>query len=550
VIPDTDANWRTPAGLGWTVGNSIELLIDNETAWGRLAEDLVNASASIRVMLFMLDIPHVRLAFDRPLVGNKGAIGSVRLEELLLAAAERGADVTVLINDVQPSISPANTTRAVETYFRRNDPARTVRLARLTTPQASPIHAKVIIVDDRVAYLLGSVFLQEYYDGRRHHIDDARRGHVRWRSLVRLPVHDVSARIEGPALADLLATFRLHWQYACPDDASLPADTRPSGMGDPPPADTTVPLLVTRTLHGGRYTGLPKGETGVYESYLRALEVAKDFVYVENQYLTCVEIVDAIVAAMLREPALQLICLMNVRLGIPGYDEWQREAIERLLGGLGPEAHRAGLFTLWRREPGADPTSRPVLMPVYVHSKVGIIDDAWLTVGSANLDGLSLLAGEHELRWKWRSRMGRLIGLFGSGDPARARSTEVNVVCAAPPGELPPAAIGALRRDLWAEHLGFDVDDDAPGPMALSLRPDTGWLSPWRDRADSNLADLLRNQANADGLRILPYPVVRGRVPPSADRPAGYLRALGVSIGDFDVRSEFRSFSFSDGRWP
>src|SRR5207249_4867371 len=109
----------------------------------------------------------------------------------------------------------------------------------------------------------------------------------------------------------------------------------------------------------------------------RALEVAKDFVYVENQYLTCVEIVDAILAAMQREPALQLICLLNVRLGISGYDGWQREAIERLLAGLGPEAQRAGLFTLWKREAGADTTGRPVVMPVYVHSKVAIIDNAW-----------------------------------------------------------------------------------------------------------------------------------------------------------------------------
>lgn len=543
-------NGAYPGGLGWTVGNSIELLIDNEVAWGRLAEDLVDASASIRVMLFMLDIPHVRLAFDRPLVGNRGAIGSVRLEELLLAAAKRGADVTVLINDVQPSISPANTTRAVEAYFRRNDPARSIRLARLTTPQASPIHAKIIIVDDRVAYLLGSVFLQEYYDGRRHQIDDARRGHIHWRSLVRLPVHDVSARIEGPALGDLLATFRLHWQYTCPDAASSAADMRPNRTADPPPTDTTVSLQVTRTLHGGRYTGLSKGEKGVYESYLRAIESANDFVYVENQYLTCVEIIDAILAAMQREPALQLICLLNVRLGIPGYDGWQRAAIERLLAGLGPEAHRAGLFTLWRRAPGADSTGRPVLMPVYVHSKVAIIDNRWLTVGSANLDGLSLLAGEHALRWKWRSRVGRLIGLFGGGDPTLARSTEVNVVCAAAPGEPPPAVIDALRRDLWAEHWGHGVGSDAGEQMALPPRPDAGWLSLWRERADSNLADLQRNDSRADGLRILPYPLVHGRVPPSAERPAGYLRALGVSIGDFDVRSEFRSFSFAEGRWP
>ena len=77
---ESEAGRRTSAGLAGTVGNFVEFLIDNEIAWSRMAADLSGASASIRVMLFMLDIPHVRLAFDRTPVGNKGAIGSVRSE--------------------------------------------------------------------------------------------------------------------------------------------------------------------------------------------------------------------------------------------------------------------------------------------------------------------------------------------------------------------------------------------------------------------------------------------------------------------------------------
>jgi phosphatidylserine/phosphatidylglycerophosphate/cardiolipin synthase-like enzyme len=532
-----------------TSGNDIEFLIDNEAAWGRLADEIAAATTSVRAMLFMLDIPHVRLRFDRPLIGNPGPTGSVRLEELLLAAAQRGVDVTLLINDVQPAISPANTTRAVEAYFRRHDPRGEVRLARLRTPQAAPIHAKVFIIDGRVAYLIGSVFAQDYFDGRHHRIDDPRRGQLHWRSLVRSPVHDVSERIEGPAVADIAATFALHWSFVRPAD-QLPGDPPPGTLDSDPRRPAGVTVQVTRTLHGARYAGLPEGETGIFESYLRALETARDFIYLENQYFTCVELVDAIVAAMRRAPGLQLIALLNQSLGIPGYDRWQGEAIERLLSGLGGgAADRVGMFTLWTHEPGDGRDARPVVLRTYVHSKLAIIDDTWLTAGSANLDGLSLLAGEHALRWPLRSRLGRLVGLFGAGDPRLARSSEVNVTVAALPGEPAPAGIGRVRRDLWAEHLGYDFEPHAAADMSIPPRPASGWLSLWRGRADQNLAALRAGDPRATRARILPLPITDDRVPRGVDRPASYLRALGLPVDRIDLRREFRSFSFERGRW-
>src|SRR5262249_7072764 len=56
--------------------------------------------------------------------------------------------------------------------------------------------------------------------------------------------------------------------------------------------------------------------------------------------------------------------------------------------------------------------------PVYVHAKIGIVDDRWLTIGSANLN-------EHSL----------------------FNDTEVNLVVA------DADAATSLRKRLWAEHL-------------------------------------------------------------------------------------------------
>ena len=63
--------------------------------------------------------------------------------------------------------------------------------------------------------------------------------------------------------------------------------------------------------------------------------------------------------------------------------------------------------------------------PVYVHAKIGIVDDRWLTVGSANLN-------EHSL----------------------FNDTEVNVVV------RDPALVRAARLRLWAEHLEQAADGD------------------------------------------------------------------------------------------
>jgi phosphatidylserine/phosphatidylglycerophosphate/cardiolipin synthase-like enzyme len=60
---------------------------------------------------------------------------------------------------------------------------------------------------------------------------------------------------------------------------------------------------------------------------------------------------------------------------------------------------------------------------LYVHAKVGIVDDRWLTIGSANLNAHSLL-----------------------------NDTEMNVVTS--DAEL----VRATRLRLWAEHFEVDVE--------------------------------------------------------------------------------------------
>lgn len=516
-----------------TAGNEVEFLIDNEAAWGRLADAVGSARTSVRCMLFMLDLPHVRMGFGGPLEGRPAAPGSVRLEDRLLAAAANGAQVDVLLNHVQPNWSPANTTRPVERFFKRHSfkGHSGIRIRRFATPQAVPIHAKLFIVDDATAFTIGSIFAQEYFDGPAHLVDDPRRGHLRWRSSVLAPTHDVSARVTGPAAADLDAVFRLHWDHAGPADlpASKPPEPVPGGL----------PVQVTRTLHGDRFRGLPAGETGILESYREAFANARDLIYLENQYLTSVEVADALAAALRADDRLELIALLNNRPDIPGYPEWQREALERLYRKAGRANERIGVFTAWSHQ------GRSIIR-THIHSKVAVVDDAWATVGSANLDGLSQLASEHRARASGPVRLaGRLTGAFGPGDPAHARATEVNLSIADFDGTADPREqIADLRRRLWAEHLGLDPD----GPE-LRKRPDGGWLALWHERAEEKLRGLNEHPDRPVASRVLPFPHNGSRFPQKTQDSKVYLRALGIDTGSLDVRQRFRSFSFAAGAW-
>ena len=64
-------------------------------------------------------------------------------------------------------------------------------------------HEKTIVIDDRVAFVGGIDLTAENgdrFDSSEHHA----RAAVGW--------HDVSTRIEGPAVADVSAHFRMRWR--------------------------------------------------------------------------------------------------------------------------------------------------------------------------------------------------------------------------------------------------------------------------------------------------------------------------------------------------
>ena len=197
---------------------------------------------------------------------------------------------------------------------------------------------------------------------------------------------------------------------------------------------------------------MPEGEFSVFESYSRALRSAERLVYLENQFLWSPEIV-SILVDKLRDPPSDEFRVVAVLPARPndGADV-SRGAISALIhADDGNERFLA--CTLYAR-------TGPLRDLVYVHSKIGIVDDRWLTIGSANLNERSMF-----------------------------NDSEVNVVT------LDEALARRTRLGLWEEHLETSEVDGDPAVVVDEL---------WRPIATQQLAHLEPDGRAAHRLVMLP----------------------------------------------
>ena len=130
------------------------------------------------------------------------------------------------------------------------------------------------------------------------------------------------------------------------------------------------------------YRFAPRGEFTILEAYLRALRSAERFIYLENQFLWSPEVVD-VLADKLTDPR---------RRGLPGPPGAPGQPEQRRRHHPRPARAPAGGRRGGRPAAGHHDHRAPrrAAAPVYVHAKVGVVDDRWLTIGSANLNEHSL----------------------------------------------------------------------------------------------------------------------------------------------------------------
>jgi len=369
-------------------GNAVEVLIDGASFLPMVADELARAESHV----------HLTGCFFSPELELTRGDDPAIVRNLLAELAER-IDVRVLIWSGAPvpifSPSRREVRNMAERFNRRN---------RIHCEFDSCVrfmhchHEKTIVIDDRVAFV-GGIDLTldggDPYDSQEHRS----RGVIGW--------HDLAVRIEGPAVADVADHFRLRWHGATKED--LPAPHVPDAVGD-------VDLQIVRTIPEKVYErSLPRGDFSVLESYVGAFRSAERFIYIENQFLWSSEIV-AVLAEKLRDPHddFRIVVLLPVNAN-DGADISRGQVAALIHADDGNARFLA--CSVYARTGG-------LRDPIYVHAKVAIVDDRWLTIGSANLN-------EHSL----------------------FNDSEVNVV----------SHDERLARDtrlrLWSEHLELPIEE-------------------------------------------------------------------------------------------
>jgi phospholipase D1/2 len=243
-------------------------------------------------------------------------------------------------------------------------------------PVGASHHQKVVVVDDAVAFSGGQDVTVRRWDTTGHRLDDPRR--VDPAGEPYHPYHDVQAMVDGKAALALAELVRDRWSRgACEDTPPI----RP--LGDPWP-DGIAPDLTDIDVGIARTYPASDDEAEIRECealFFDSIDRAERAIYVENQYLTATRFAQRLAERMLEKPALEAV---TVAPKMP--HSW-----------LEAQTMHAGLVRFMRVFENAGLSGRVALLypqvsdgaravDTMIHSKVMIVDDVLLRVGSANLN--------------------------------------------------------------------------------------------------------------------------------------------------------------------
>jgi cardiolipin synthase len=302
----------------------VNYLVDGDAFFPALIHAIGQARHAIRMRLYIFDNDDYALKVAD-----------------LLKARSKEIDVQILVDGfgtiagglAQPDYRPQHARLGPASIVAYLQADSAVEVRTIANPWMQGDHTKVIIVDDRVAFLGGMNIGREY----------------------RYEWHDLMAGVNGPVVDRLIRDFEDAWVHAGPLGDLQVALQRPAHqVREPSDDDYPMRLLYTRPM-----------DSQILRAQIRAMRRARQRVWLENAYLTSDAILYELLAARRRGVDVRVVVPYRTDAGVISRSNVL--AVNLLL--------QNGI--------------RVFVYPGMSHVKAAVYD-GWACLGSANFDKLSL----------------------------------------------------------------------------------------------------------------------------------------------------------------
>lgn len=299
--------------------NSVEIFTDAREKYDTLFEDIKNAKESINIIYFII---------RNDVVGNE-------LIDLLSKKASEGVKVRLMYDGFGSILTPrrlfdrlrAEKESEVEEFF----PVRILSMPKINHRN----HRKIVVIDDRIAYL-GGMNIGDEYMGR-----NPKRN---------LPWRDTHIRITGDAVEYVQRCFAQDWEFS----TGKRIDVKPQKNEDLDKKNVAMQIVAS-----GPDTENEEIKCGM----IRMIYGAKRYVYIQTPYFVPDEAFLTAVQTAARSG-------VDVRVMLPGMPD-KKYVYHTTMSYMG-ELLDAGVKVL--------------LYPGFIHSKTMTVDDRICTIGSTNID--------------------------------------------------------------------------------------------------------------------------------------------------------------------
>lgn len=330
------------------------------------------------------------------------------LDDLLLSQLEVAPDLIVRI--LVWGMGPVYSGKSLK-MFRKSGilghPRVNIRFD-FSHPFMASHHQKMVAIDGRCAFIGGIDLTDGRWDDNRHLPNNHLR--VKQDGSRYEPVHDIQVMVEGKAAAAIQDLARDRWCRTTGEDVPDIGliTTCPEEKLSPTSDLTNIPIALSLTDQPARSQSLKLA--------LDAIAAAKSHIYIEAQYLASFRIAQAL-AARLNSPHAPEIVVIVTRIS----HGWIERNImgrnrSRIIRRLKRQDDNDRLWVMYAVVP--DEQTRKE-QEVLVHSKLMIIDDEFIRIGSSNLNhrserfdteaDLSFVARNHEQRLAIANLRSRLM---------------------------------------------------------------------------------------------------------------------------------------------